>query len=202
MTKLIPALALFAALWLCPTPASAQTTEAARQQKADELNIKLRKIDLYNQILPILLTKEQAVKLLPVIEKARKAVKDTEAAELEGMKKLENKLDAALKDAKEKSAVPTRELIKEISDMIRAFQVRRLEVIGTNTDNVAKALEPVLNAGQKKAITNALDMRSADGVIDTTKLTDEQKFRFFVQTILLDPLAYEILLEISQRKDG
>ncbi len=195
--KLVLGLALVATAFI----AFAGDTEADRIKKADEINYKLVKIDVYNQILPLILKKDQISKLLPVIEKARKRTKDTQDQELEVMKAMEKKLDVALKEANEKSKVPSRELFKEILDMYKLFRVKRLVTIGENTDTVSEVLNKILDKGQKAALIGALDMKSADGGFDTSKLSDEMKLRFYVQTILLEPAAYDILLEMSKKKD-
>ena len=186
-------LAVFAVL--APAFASAQVPS---NPVADRISIKVRKLDLLNQILPVLMTKEQIKQMLPVIEKARQAERDQTAKELEIMTKYEGKLDAAIKAALEKKQVTKVEVLRDLRAMSRGLSISRLAMIGNYTDQVRTKFMSVMNAGQVKAASNALDPRLVDPNADVSKLTTDDRLKLWVRGILLDPLAYDLLVQLSR----
>jgi predicted nucleic acid-binding protein len=170
--------------------------------KADDMLNRVRELDILNQILPVLLTKDQVSKILPAVERSRKAVAAAEKAEFEEMKKLDEKIQKALKDAYDTGKVPSRELLGEAAKLYRDLTLKRLIVVGQNADAVYKALDETLNAGQKKAAANALEPSLIDSSLDKSKMTEEEKLKFWVRIILLDPVAYDILVKIGRGQIG
>src|SRR5262245_56791849 len=78
--------------------AQGSAVEKDRQNRSDNILTKVDQLNLMNQILPLVMTREQVRKILPPIEKARQKVREIEKVELEDMKKIDAKIDAALKD--------------------------------------------------------------------------------------------------------
>jgi len=185
------ALALVAVSGLAQTP-------SADQLRADQIFAKARKCDVLNQLLPVLMTKAQIKSLLPVLERCRQNVRDTEAKELVVLKKLEAKLDKAIMDGTTRSQVPSRDTMKEIASTYRVLGMIREAVIGENVDSVFSTLDRDLNEGQKKAARNALNPANFDRSIDPKKLTDEKRFKFWIRLIILDPNSYDLLLKLSK----
>lgn len=177
---------------------TAQISNEQRAKRSDEILRKVRQMDIYNQVLPLLLTEKQVNALLPVIERARTEVRKTEATEYDMLLKLEPGLDAALKEAAEQRKVPSVETLKSASDTFKAMNIRRQMVAGENVDAVIAVLEKELTAGQKKTLVGSLRPSLFDPTLDPQKLDDATKMRFFVQTILLDPEAYDVLLKLSR----
>lgn len=171
---------------------------ALAQDEATKVLVKMRQIDLLNQILPVLMTSEQLQKLLGPVEKARKAERDIEKAELVELKKMNDKLDTALKEAKEKSQVPSTELQAEIFKMLKGFQAKRLEMTIEQNEAVLKAVEESLDEGQIKAASNALTLPTKEG----EGMTSRDKLRRWVRAVLMDPLSYDLLVELSRKKSG
>ncbi|MBS1713839.1 MAG: hypothetical protein JST30_05825 [Armatimonadetes bacterium] len=165
------------------------------QDVASRILVKLRQLDLLNQILPVLLTKEQLGKLLPVIEKAREASKATERIELDELKKLEPKVDSDLKDAKEKGLVTAKEKTTEYLRVLAALRKVREIMVNEQLETVLKAVEETLDEGQIKAATNSIQ-NAGD---KESKVTDRDKLRRWVGAVLLDPLAYDLLLELKKK---
>lgn len=186
------ALLVFGVLSFAP----AQSTDYGK--KSDEVLNKLRQLDLLNQILPVVMTKEQIRKILPAVEKAREIVKVTEKAEADQLKKLEAKIDPALKEAYEMGKVPSDEVLKDYAKTFAKLQIVRKSVVEANTRAVIEKLKEVLNKGQIAAARNALTPHLFDPTIDPTKLDDDGKLAFWTKLILLDPLAYPILLKLSK----
>lgn len=177
----------------------AQTPPSPAQQKADQVLVKARKVDLLNQILPALMTKDQIGKLLPVIEKARQAVREVEEKERSELGALEPKLDAAIREALEKNLVPSRDVLNNAYATFQMMQMRRQSIVSQNVEAVLKVIEDTWNAGQRKAAAQALKPEAFDPTLDSSKMTDEQKLRFYVRVILLDPLAYDLLIKLREK---
>lgn len=168
-------------------------------KQADEILKRVHKLDMLNQVLPVLMTKDQLQKILPVIEKARAKVKATEKSEFEALSKLNPKIDSALKEAFEKKKVPGREVLGEVAGLFKTFELRRIVIGNENTDSVIKVLKETLNEGQLASMRNALEPGLYDPGLDPKKMTDDEKLKFYVQGILLDPAMYEILTELYKK---
>lgn len=174
-----------------------QPIDDATARKSAEIFDKATRLDLLNQILPILLTKEQYREILPAIERSRQRVRETERLEAGELKKLEPKLDEALKDANEKGTVPPKELLTEVSNMLRKFGIARRLISDQNTQEVLDAFNRTANSGQKKAAANAISPKLFDPSAKPEEMKDEEKIRVFVREILLHPMAYEIMRKLS-----
>lgn len=174
------------------------TPAANAQDVASRVLMKMRQVDLLNQMLPVLMTKEQVQKLLGPVEKARNAEKAIEKDELEQLKKIESKLDAAIKEAKEKQQVPPGELQTEIFKTLKGFQLKRAEMVIEQNEAVLKAVEETLDEGQIKAASNALSVPEKEG----EKMASRDKLRRWVRIVLMDPLSYDLLVELSRKKES
>lgn len=181
---------------------TAQGLQDERAKRADVILSKVRTVDLLNQILPILFTKEQLNKMLPVIEKARQNVRDQQRREFDQLAKLEGDLDKAIKEAQEKELLPGSDLIKRANAVFTALAITRKSIADENTTNVLAVVKSTLNPGQIKAMQNALDARSFPSSPEGTTMNEDQKLKLYVQNILLDPLSYDILLKIASSKSS
>jgi diphthamide synthase (EF-2-diphthine--ammonia ligase) len=163
---------------------------------------KMRQIDLLNHILPLALQKEQIRKILPVIEKARRDVRLWTDEEAKFLQQNSAKVDKAVKDAVEKGDVPNKELIKELNAMVRMFAMKRAAIASDNTQMVMEAMKTSLNAGQMKVAANALDFKLYNPNIKPEEIKEEDRLRLYVQEVLLDPLAYDLLVKMQSNKLG
>jgi len=180
--------------------APAQSSNSDRAAHATKILVKVRQVDLLNQILPLLMTKKQLEDILPYIERIRADHRKTEIMEYDMLVKFEPMLDQAIKDGIEKDLLPSNDVFKEGIPMFTMFTIRRNAISQENLDGMMTLLEKTLNAGQKKAMTFAMKPTIVQSGIDPAKMTDIQKQRYFVDYILLDPAAYELLVKLSQRK--
>lgn len=196
MKKVFLAIALFSCV--LGSMANAQTTKADAGKRADEILAKVHELDLLNQLLPVLMTKEQMRKILPSVEKAREMVKATEKGEAEQLEKLAAKIDPVLKEAYEKNKVPSQDVLLEYAKTFVKLRVVRRSVIESNTTAVLEVVQKTLDKGQLAAARNALDPKLIDPSLDKEKLSDDDKMRFWVKVILLDPQTYTILLKLSK----
>lgn len=166
--------------------------------KSEAIMAKMRQIDICNQIIPLVLKKDQVNKLLPVVEKARSKVTEAQKKEAEELNKVEGKIDAAIEKAVKDGVPPSKDIMNELSQMTLKWSLNRSQIIQDNTDMVYKAFFEVTDAGQRKAAANSLAPQLLDPSIKVDKMTEEDKIRFFIQEILLDPQCYPILLRIAK----
>jgi hypothetical protein len=178
---------------------AAQTQPTAPE--ADRILVKIRELDLLNQILPVLMKPAQVKKILPALERAREAERRIQKDELATLKKLERVIDPALTAAKDKGQVPTRETLNEMFGALREMRLKRLLMVAEESENVLKAVEETLDEGQIKAAANSLDPRIGHEGMDVSKLSDRDRLRTWVRIVLMDPAAYGLLVDLSRKKD-
>ena len=174
---------------------------AAQQQRgerSDNVVDKVDKLNLLNQILPLIMTKEQIRKILPAIERARQKVRDIEKVESDDLKAIEGKVDAALKDAMGKDAVPSKALLQELAGTFAAMRNRRQLIAEENAQNVAKVVKEVLNAGQIKTEANSINPKLFNPNFKPEEMTQDDRLELFIREILLHPLTYDLLVQMSK----
>ena len=193
--------AILAALFALIVPSWGQVTSDERSMAADEILRKVRRLDLMNQILPLVLTKAQYTMVLPAIEKARAAVKKQEQIEFDFLSKLSPKIDKSLKEAVDKGKGPGNEVINETWATFQTLSIMRKAVADDNVDKVLEALKGSLNAGQIKTAANTVNVKAFDPSADPKTMSDDAKFRIYIRLILLDPLAYDLLLQLSRKAE-
>lgn len=173
-----------------------QTSEQAK--KSDEIVMKMRQIDLLNQIIPLVLTKDQINQLLPAIERARAKAALVQKDEASALRKLDGKISEAIKKAIETGVAPPKDLLNELATATTAMTEKRLLAMDENTDAVYKVFSDTCNAGQKKAAANSFSPAFINPGVKPDQLTDVQKIRFFVDNVLLDPQAHDLLVALAK----
>jgi tRNA nucleotidyltransferase/poly(A) polymerase len=181
--------------------AAAQPITTLNGKRSDEIYTKLRKIDLLNQILPLLLTKDQINKILPAVERARAKQKAVLTAEDEALAKLQSEIDETYSKAIEKDTYPTKDFLKLISSKTAEMTVKREIARSEMVEDLTKALTATLNEGQKKAMVNSFSPKFIDPSKKPEDITEAAKIEFFVGRVLLDPLAREILMDLAAHKE-
>ncbi len=181
--------------------AFAQPTSEKAKQSTATLE-KMRQIDLLNHLLPLVMTKEQIRKILPIIEKARRDVRTQEDLEAKILGQYAAKVNKAVQDGIEKGDVPDKELLRELNAVIRTFTMQRAAIASDNTKMVLEIVKTTLNAGQMKAAGNSLDFKLYNPNIKPEEIKDEDRLNLFIQEILLDPLAYDLLVKMQAGQRG
>lgn len=166
-------------------------------QKATDIQAKIRQIDLMNNILPVLFRKDQLQQILPLIERARQAEANLLKQEEKILRDLEPTLDSAIKEGTEKQVVAKPELITKILNTFKGMQLARQVLSEEHVEKTLKLCEQILDEGQKKAAINALDPGFYKGK-DAKSFSDRDKLKFFVGGILMDPLSYDLLLKLNR----
>lgn len=196
-TTLIAA-AVLVAVGSLPFLATAQINSATAK-KSDEVGLKIRKMDLINQLLPVLLTPEQLKKILPAVEKARKADTDQQIREAELLRKLEPSLDKAIADAmKSRKTVPTETLSKSASTL-KAMRVSRNLMVDQQIAATLAVVNSTLDEGQKKAAANSMPVSSFWPGKKSEEISQNDKLRTWVKYVLLDQGSYDLLLALSRK---
>lgn len=167
-----------------------------RGAKSDAILEKMRKIDLLNQILPILMTKKQIGDVLTAIEKARANADRTKKFEYETLLSFDKDLDTAIKAGIDKGELPNKDLVKKLTKAFSVMGINRQVAIGENITMVIDAMKKSLNAGQIKAAAGALDVSYFDPGVKPEEWTQDKKLNTYVRVVILDPLAYELLKDM------
>lgn len=179
--------------------AAAQAAGSAEKAKrSTEIMNKARQMDIMNQLLPLLLTKDQIGKLLPKIEKSRAELRKLEAEEYETLIGLEPKLDKALKEGYEKGMIVKQSTINETYLAFRRMEAKRISTGADYGDQIYEDVSTILTKGQKKSMAGALTPNMLNPSLDPRKMTEEDRIQFFIQTILLDPQCYDVLLKLQK----
>lgn len=165
--------------------------------KSTEIQTKIRQIDLMNNILPVLLKKDQLQQILPLIERARQAEANLMKQEEKVLRDLEPSVDGAIKEGTEKQVLAKPELITKILNAFKGMQLARQVLSEEHVEKLLKLCETILDEGQKKAAITALDPGFYKGK-DPKTFSDRDKLKFFVGGILMDPLSYDLLLKLNR----
>lgn len=195
-TMLRAFLGAFLGVWLAIGITGQLTPDKAA--KSLELLTKSRQLDLLNHMVPLIMTKEQINRILVPIEKARASVERIKLMEANDLIRYESKINDAVAKGINRDQVPAKALLVELNKLYTGFAVRRNVAAGENADLVYEVLQKELNAGQLKAAANSLDIKAYDASVDTSKLSEEAKIKFFIKDIFLDPSCYDLLVRMSK----
>ncbi len=176
--------------------AAAPTVQRKSNPDADRIAFKVRRLQILDQLLPVLMTKSQIRELLPLIEKARQSELDMEAKELQEMKAFEPKLDAALADSIKEQKVPKDEFVVEYLKLFSSFKNKRVLLVNVSSGSVLAKMREVLNEGQLKTAEKSLDPRLF-GEKDPEQMKSEEKLMLWVREVMLDRASYDILVDMS-----
>ncbi len=174
----------------------AQSKSDARAKHSGEILTKSRKIDLLNQIIPILLTKKQMNAILGALEVVNAEVEKTEQVEFDTMAKLEGELDTTIQAGIEKNQVPPKAFTDKLARTFNALEIHRQLIMGNNIEKVRDVLNATLNSGQKAAAANAIDATYFDPSLKPADLTQKVKLDMYIRVVLLDPRTYSMLTEM------
>ncbi len=199
MTKPLLALALLS-LFAASVPAQTDGTDSGRRYEATRK--KISQLDVLIQILPLALTKEEISPLLRAIEKVHQKQTDLEKMEAKDISSLDAKLTTAVDEGINKSVYPPRTVQDEVAALGRALAIRRQAFYIEMTDSVFAVCKATLNQGQLKTMEKSLKPELLDPSQKSADMDADAKIKFFVRKVILDPLAYDILVQMSKKKDA
>ena len=188
---------VFAALFALSVCATAQVqTTVPGSENADKIQKKVEELEILNQLLPVLITKDQLKKLLPVIEEGRKFERTLMKEEIKIMKGIEKTLDTAISEGYKMKKVPNKEVMTEVFTAYRSMANARAALVGMYVGKVLLVVNEDFDEGQRKAAAGAV-LNSAFGPgADPEKITDDQRLQKWIQNVLLAPAAYPVLLKL------
>jgi hypothetical protein len=199
--KVIASLVCLASLFGMSAFAMAQSSAAAPKTDLERGDVTFRRLatlDVSLKILPVAFTKEQINALLPVLERCRNKEKQIRELDAKEFIKIEEKVENALKGAIEQSRYPTNEFKEEIAKLTNAIAVRRQLATNEMVDTIYEAMKKSLNTGQIKAISNLIDPKYGNGTENPSKMTEEERIRFYIRGIMMDATTYELLRKMVQ----
>ncbi|HET6644983.1 MAG TPA: hypothetical protein VFG65_05740 [Fimbriimonadales bacterium] len=158
---------------------------------------KLADIDMANQVLPLLLTKDQMSKLLPIVEKCRANVRAQQKKEADRLKELLPEIDKIHGEAL-KGIVPPEPFLKKVDDLLKKFDNERRGVSIANGLIIFEALDKNLNDGQKKAAAGVVDKVFDSQNKEWKDGTQSEKLKFFGSSIFLSDRAYAYLTKLEK----
>ncbi|HEY0866436.1 MAG TPA: hypothetical protein VGE01_03600 [Fimbriimonas sp.] len=195
MNRLLLSFALVAGLLTLGLP---QIPEKGK--RSDEINIKMQRVELALQILPVAMTPDQIKKILPKLEKTRAEQRKIMASEDDELIKIEPKIDATLKAAYEKGEYPSPQALNDIRKVAAILATRRNLEISRMTDELYDELKKSLNAGQLAVMAKTIEAKSLNPA-KPEEVTEEARTKAYIRAFLLHPAAYEILVKLSEKKE-
>lgn len=164
---------------------------------ATRINLKIRRVEILDQLLPVLMTKDQIKKLLPVVEKARQMEVDLQKKELGILKDFESQVDKALENGIKKQMLTSEEFNAEYTKIVKQFQTGRAVLIGLSTGMVYDEMKKVLNDGQRTAAAKAVPAFHFPGR-EIDSVSQEEKLRVWIREVMLDRASYELLSDMAR----
>ncbi len=168
-------------------------------KKSRDIQAKMRQLEVVNQLIPLVMTKDQVNKVLVVIEKCRKREFELEAKEAAQLRSVEKKLNEALDKGILEGVVPPNELIGELNTMYRAFLIGRGTVSEENTEAMLAVMKSTLNAGQLKAAEKSVNPKESNPSAEPEKMTQDERLRYFIRTVMLDWACYDVLVRLAAK---
>ena len=161
-------------------------------------NLKLAKLDLLIKLVPLALQKDQYPDLLLGVEKAQVLWLNMLKEEDTKLAELDPTISSLVGDAIQKGAYPLPDSQKEIDKQLTAMRMHRLLVHAQMVSVVLDAIKAKLNDGQIKAMAGSFPDSFIQPGVKPGELTRDEKERFFVGQVFLDPLCYDLLVEMSK----
>jgi hypothetical protein len=193
--KLLLALSLLLA---AAAMAPAQDIDPEKAKESTAILAKMRKVELLNELLPLVLTRDQILQILPTIERARAKTRELTNKEHDALLQFDKSSDATI-NAAMKGKVPDQSAVRDIEVFYEAVDINRQAIMGQNIDAMMEVLQKVLNKGQMKVMANSLTLKFFEPDVTTAEEKDDNvKERVFVREVLLDPLTYDLFIQMTK----
>jgi hypothetical protein len=176
-------------------PAQLKTERAA---ESDRIQQNIHKLDLLYTIVPLALQKNQYNDLLTGIETARGRQMDELKKEDDDLASVDGDVSQAIDSATQKGVPPSQTVQKKIADIFAAAQSRRTTLGEQMVSDVYDLIHEHLNAGQRKVMAETFPASALGSGVKASDIPEERKIRYYIRTVLLDPAAYPLLLEMSK----
>jgi len=164
---------------------------------ATRINLKIRRVEILDQLLPVLLTKDQINKLLPKIEKARQLEVDLQKKELGMLKDFEPLVDTELDNGIKKQMITSAEFNTKYLTLLAKVKAGRAGLIALSTGMVYEEMKKVLNAGQMTAAAKAVPAHLLGGR-PLDQVPQEEKLQVWIREVMLDRASYDLLVDMTR----
>lgn len=192
--KLLLALSCVFALFAC---SPAQSIDPEKAKDSTRILQNMRKVELMNQLLPLTLEKDQILQILPTLERIRDKVRKLYVQENADLQLFDKASQASVDDAM-KGKMPDQDYVRKIVAFYRLNDVRRQVAVNENIDMLLPVLQKVCNKGQLKVMANSLTLAFFEPDVKPAEATDEFRQRVFIREVMLDPMTYDLLLQMSK----
>jgi len=166
--------------------------------KSDAILLKIRQIDMLNQLLPLGMKKSQYDPMLAAIEKCRANEKKIKGMEDDDLAKLDIDIDSAVTNALDKGIYPPHAMEVKAANLLNAMGVRRTFAINENVDTLYEAAKKTFDEGQMTVMEKSLDAEKMDPSVKKDSMDKPAKIKFFLRQIFLDPLTYDLLIKLQK----
>jgi hypothetical protein len=178
----------------------AQKLTPEQRAQSDRVLAKVRKLEIMNQVLPLLLTPDQAKLFLPILEKHRGEADRLEVDEHKLVLTLEKDLDAQIKTSGETGAMPDEAVMKNVLVHFRMFSLRRKSLLDDTALKLMALMKEKLNAGQVRAAANSFSPAVFGLEVDKETITEDKRLDYWIRLVLMDNDAYPVMVELSKKK--
>ena len=192
-------LASLAAVASAQAPAAASSP--AQGSRSDAIMLNIKKLDVLIQVVPLALTKDQVSALLLSIEKVRQQEKQLRAQEDKDLIQIDAKTAKLVDDGVQKGSYPAREAQVEIAKFMGVMGIRRSMAAIDYINIVYDTCTKTLNAGQLKVMEKSLKPELLDPSLKVDQMDSAAKVKFFIRKVLLDPVAYDVLIDMAKKKE-
>lgn len=175
----------------------AQPVNPDMARQSTDILTNMRKVELLNQLLPLVLQPNQIQQLLPVLERIRAKQGKLLIQENKDLTEFQ-KTSLSAVGAGIKGKLPDPALVRMIQVFYKANDIRRQVAMGENIDALMPTIYKTLDKGQQKVMSNSLVLQFFEPDITPKQATEEQKMRVFCREVLLDPLTYDLLVQMGK----
>ncbi|HEY3780405.1 MAG TPA: hypothetical protein VGL56_04925 [Fimbriimonadaceae bacterium] len=196
MRKLLIAFVLV--LGACAPMVAHGQTDTEKEAALTKFKAKLHDLEVYNMVLPILMTKDQLKTILKTLQKCRARAHDLLTVQYKAMLTLESKVDDAISAAADKGAVPSPAIISSLYSSSMVAVALRANLLDDDVDDMYDVITKTLNKGQLQAMANSLNPKEFPELLKKPdEVKQEDRIRIYIRAVLLDDGAYPLLVKMS-----
>ena len=184
-------------LGLCALSFAQPQVDPEMAKESTRILDNMRKVELLNQLIPLVLRPDQIQAILPVLERIRdKERRLTEQEHTDLLLFDQNSADTVA--AGIKGQLPSADYVVKLEAFYKANDIRRQVATGENLDMLMPVITKTLDGGQQKVMENSLTLQFFEPDLKPDSATDDQKMRVFCREIILDPLCYDLLVQMGK----
>ena len=181
---------------------SGAQTPSKNVQDANQVLINIDKLNVVKFVLPLLLKKKQIGDMMAAMEKCRSKELEVREADAKELLKLDADVKKAVTAAVEKGDYPDKAFQSKVIAVQEAILIRRRIALAENVQILEDAAKLTLDEGQLKVMVNILDPKSLDPTMKTDKMSDDEKRKFYLRSVFLDALTYELLKVMYKKAEN